>query len=200
MRFEILVTLSFLLLALFAIEACAIEEGDSGLSADQLIDVSNGIYDIGPGETPQQARARWDQNSDVANAGSAESKSTDPSSTAPAQAVPAPSETSAAGNWSFGLKDSQNRIMGLTLYQSEGALHGTGTINAINGTETVSASGSLTGDQMALNITSLETGSTYSFSLTKTGNTASGKYLLSQSGGEPVIGTAEGTLLNPAQG
>jgi hypothetical protein len=201
MRLNILVALSFSLLVLFAIEAYAIEEGDSGLSADQLIDVSNGVYSGAWGEqgNPKEARAHWSEQNDAATEKPAESSNTSISPATSPQTVAAPLAASAAGNWSFSLIDSQNRIMALTLYQSEGTLVGTGTIDEINGTETVSALGSLDGDKIDLNVTSLGTASLYILSLTKTGNNASGKYTLFPSGEEPLIGTAEGILLNPAR-
>ena len=44
--------------------------------------------------------------------------------------------------------------MALTLYESNGNLIGEGTISEFDGTEAVSASGSLDGDDLNLNITS----------------------------------------------
>ena len=200
MRFQILVALSFSLLALFAIDAYAIESGSTGLSADQLIDVSNGDYS-GWGEqgSPKEARARWNQQSDDAYETPAVSSDTSKSQTTSPQTIAVPSVASVAGNWSFSLKDSQNRIMALTLGQSDGMLFGTGTINEINGTEAVSATGSLDGDRMNFNVTTADTFSQYALSLTKNGNTAYGKYMLFPSRGEPLNGTAEGILLSPAQ-
>lgn len=197
MRLEILVALSFSLLALFAIDAYAIESGSTGLSADQLIDVSNGDYS-GWGEqgSPKEARARWNQQSDDAYEKPAVSSDTSKSQTTSPQTIAVPSSASVAGNWSFSLRDSQNRIMALTLSQSDGTLFGSGTISGINGTESVSAYGSLDGDKMNFNVTTADTFGQYALYLTKNGNTAYGKYTLFPSDGEPSNGTAEGILMS----
>ena len=67
MRLVILMALSLAILALFAVHACAIIDGGSGLSADQLIDFSNGIYipDNGMPENPQAARKLWSEESGI---------------------------------------------------------------------------------------------------------------------------------------
>jgi hypothetical protein len=67
MKFKIPIALSLAILALFAVHACAIIDGGSGLSADQLIDFSNGIYipDNGMPENPQVARKLWSEESSI---------------------------------------------------------------------------------------------------------------------------------------
>ena len=66
-RFKILIALSLAILALFAVHAWAIMDGGSGLSADQLIDASNGIYilDTGIPENPEVARKLWSEESGI---------------------------------------------------------------------------------------------------------------------------------------
>ena len=199
MRLLNLVALSFLLFALFAIEACAVESGSSGLSADQLIDASNGVYPSwGEQGSPKEARARWSKQSDDDYEKPAESADTSASKAESTKASTTVTRESVAGSWSFSLRDSQNKIMALTLSQSEETLFGTGSINEANGTETVSASGFLDGDRISLNVTAAVTLDEYVLSLTKTANTASGKYTLYPSAGEMLNGTAEGVLLNSA--
>jgi hypothetical protein len=65
MRLVILTALSLVIPALFAVNASAIIDGGSGLSADQLIDFSNGIYIpfTGIPENPQEARKLWSEES-----------------------------------------------------------------------------------------------------------------------------------------
>lgn len=204
MRFAIHAALCFSLLALFALGAYAIESGSTGLSADQLIDVSNGRSAGSWGEqgSPKEARERWNQESSSA---SQTTDKTDLGASAVAASNAASSKTSAVpstenatGNWTFSLQDVQNRIMALTLYESNGNLIGEGTISEFDGTEAVSASGSLDGDDMNLNITSSGTIALCDMSLKKTGSTASGEYTLFPSTGEPLKGTAQGMLLTPA--
>jgi hypothetical protein len=193
MRTKILIAVSILLLALFAIGAYSIDN-EYGFSADQLIDASNGIYpSSGPIESPQEERAQMSKTSDVDNTQPtevSESSTINTSQTAPSQEVetPSPSATSAAGNWSFSLMDSENISMTLTLYQSGNTLFGN------NGTQMISASGLLFGDNMDLNVTSPATASLYSLSVTKKENTASGEYKAITSGGASWTGNVEGIL------
>jgi hypothetical protein len=65
--FEFLIALTMVVPALFAINACAIIDGGSGLSADQLIDASNGIYVFNNGipENPQVSRKLWSEESGI---------------------------------------------------------------------------------------------------------------------------------------
>jgi len=192
---KILITLSFSLLALFAISAYAIDNR-YGFSADQLIDASRGIY---PHSTsPQEARANWGKTSGIDYTKPSqvpENSNIATNQKAHSQKVATPSATSTAGNWSFSLKDSENRSMTLTLSQSGDILLGVGTMNENNRTQMSSASGFLVGDKLDLNVISLATANLYSLSLTKTNNTASGEYKAFTSGGESWIGNAEGILI-----
>lgn len=205
MRFAIQAALCFSLLTLFALGAYAIESGSTGLSADQLIDVSNGRSAGSWGEqgNPKEARERWNQESSSA---SQTANNTDLGASAVAASNVASSKTSSAastegatGNWTFSLQDVQNRIMVLTLYESDGNLVGDGTISEFNGTEAVSASGSLNGDELNLNLTSSGTIGLCTMSLKKTASTASGEYTLFPSTGEPLKGTAQGMLSSEAR-
>jgi len=168
MRFKNLFVLSLVLVALCASNAHSI--GDSiGKSVDRLLDESNGIYihDINHPENPHEARMLWSKERRINftmpsklsgngtspeaskistqagegiqfNTASTINASQNPSSqgVTPSQAI------SVAGNWSFQLRDSKNRVLALTLFQSEGAIFGTGTINYGEDTLEVSASGS----------------------------------------------------------
>jgi hypothetical protein len=194
MRTKILIALSFLMLALFTIRAYAIDNR-YGFSADQLIDASRGIY---PHSTsPQEARANWGKTSGIDYTEPSEAPENSNiaiNQIAPSQKVTTPSATDAAGNWSFSLKDSENRSMTLKLSQSKDILLGVGTMNENNRTQMISASGLLVGDKLDLNVISLATANLYSLSLTKKENTASGEYKAFTSGGESWVGNAEGIL------
>ncbi|MCJ7446000.1 MAG: hypothetical protein MUO26_16020 [Methanotrichaceae archaeon] len=193
MRTKILIAVSFSLLALFAISTHAIDN-QYGFSADQLIDASRGIYPYS-GPSPQEARANWGRASGVdytKPSVAPESSNITTTQTAPSQGVATPSATSAAGNWSFSLKDSENRSMNLTLSQSGDILLGVGNMNENNRTQMVSASGFLVGDKLDLNVISLATANLYSLSLTKKDYAASGEYKAFTSVGESWIGMARG--------
>jgi hypothetical protein len=64
---KLLIALTMVIPALFAINASAIIDGGSGLSADQLIDASNGIYAFNNGipENPQVSRKLWREESGI---------------------------------------------------------------------------------------------------------------------------------------
>ena len=117
------------------------------------------------------------------------------------QAVASQAETSAsqdasvAGNWSFRLRDSKNRVMALTLFQSYNAVYGTGSINDGGDTLPVSASGSVEGDKLYLDATSSGTVTLYRIALTTRENTASGEYRAFSNGEETWIGLAEGVRI-----
>ena len=214
--------LSLAILALFAIHACAIIDGGSGLSADQLIDFSNGIYNHNNGipENPAAARKLWSEESGInftmpsnlpengtnpqasrssVKTGEAleyQTASTVSSGQAKA-ASPAISQTisptvSKAGNWSFRLRDSKNRFLALTLFQSENALFGTGNINDGGDTMKASASGSVSADKLSLDVISSGTVNLYRLRLNLSGNSASGEYKAFSTKGDPWTGIVEG--------
>ena len=218
MRLKILIALSLAIPALFAINAAAILDGGLGLSADQLIDASNGIYiqNTGIPENPQAARKLWSEEKgiDFTMPGKLSENGTNPqasrslaltgeglehqtASTASPAASPAISPTtsqaaSVAGNWSFRLRDSKNRILALTIFQSENAVFGTGTMNDGGDTVKVSASGSVAGDKFGLDVISSGTISLFRLTLNATGNSASGEYRAFSTDSNPWIGIVEG--------
>ncbi len=109
--------------------------------------------------------------------------------------VEASQDASVAGNWSFRLRDSKNRVMALSLFQSYNAVYGTGTINDGGDTLPVSASGSVEGDKLHLDATSSGNVTLYRLALTTSGNSASGEYGAFSNGREPWIGLAEGVRI-----
>lgn len=233
MRFEILIALSMVIFALFAVNACAILDGGSGLSVDQLIDASNGIYipKTGIPENPQASRKLWSEKSGIdftmpgklpesetspqasrssvqtgeglqyQTASTVSSSQTEAASSpetaiqpaeSPTTSQTASAETNVAGNWSIQLRDSMNRILALTLFQSENAVFGTGTMNDGSDTQKVSASGSVAADKLSLDVISSGTISLYRLRLNVNGNSAAGEYRAFSNNRDPWIGIAEG--------
>ena len=116
------------------------------------------------------------------------------------QGVGALNATSAAGNWSFRLRDSKrNRVLALALFQSYNAVFGTGRINDGGDTLEVMASGSVEGDKLYLEATSSGTIILYRLALTESGNTASGEYRAFSTGNETWKGLADGVRIPPGQ-
>ena len=237
MRLVILMALSLSILALFAVHACAIIDGGSGLSADQLIDFSRGVYipNTGIPENPEAARKLWSEESGInftmpsnlpengtnpqssrssvqtgealeyQTASTVSSGQAKAASSAEPAISQAPLSTSSpaileitsptvskAGNWSFQLRDSKNRFLALTLFQSENAVFGTGNINDGGDTMKASASGSVSPDKMSLDVISSGTVNLYRLRLNLSGNSASGEYRAFSTKGDPWTGIVEG--------
>jgi hypothetical protein len=222
-KFEFILALALAINALFALNACAIIDGGSGLSADQLIDASNGIYVFNNGipENPQVSRKLWSKemgtnftmpgklsgnetnpvearssvNTDESLA--FQTESTVSSGQAKAASSPEPTVLPAAGvagNWSFRLRDSKNRFMAITLFQSENTVLGTGNINDGSDTLKVLASGLISADKLHLDVISSGIVNLYRLSLNLSGSSASGEYKAFSTKGETWIGSAEGML------
>ena len=209
-----MITLLMVLLALLSISAYSIYDS-TGKSADQLIDESNGIFE-GPYETPQESREIWSKESGInftmpskeagngttpeasrnsASAGeeiqyqtSRNAGGTEPQ----ADQEPASTSFDMAGSWSFELRDSKTRQLALTLFQSEDAVFGEGTINDGGDTLQASASGSVEGDKLNLDVTSSRTINLYRLALTMNGNTLSGDYRAFSADGQPWKGIVNG--------
>jgi hypothetical protein len=125
---------------------------------------------------------------------------TNASQTTLSQGVAETNATNAAGNWSFRLRDSKkNRVLALTLFQSYNAVFGTGRINDGGDTLDVTASGSIEGDKLYLEVTSSGTIILYRLALTESGNTASGEYRAFSTGQETWKGLADGVRIPSGQ-
>ncbi len=236
-RFEFLVASTLAILAFFAINGCAIIDGGSGLSADQLIDASKGIYVFNNGipENPQASRKQWSEESGInftmpgklsgnatnpeearssvktGDALSFQTESAVNSNQSKAAASPEPivspatkpavspvippissPAASVAGNWSFRLRDSKNRFMALTLFQSENTILATGNMNDGGDTLKVLASGSISADKLSLDVISSGIVNLYRLKLNLSGGSASGEYKAFSTKGDPWTGVVEG--------
>lgn len=98
-----------------------------------------------------------------------------------------------AGSWSFELNDNTVKEMVLTLFQSEDAVFGTGSMKDGNSTLLVAASGSNDGDKLNLDITSYGSINLYRLALTSSGDSASGDYKAFSASGQSWTGNAQGT-------
>ena len=196
-------------LVLLAADCCAILDGGLGLSADQLIDQSRGDYypNLGMPANPQESREIWSQESGIDFSQIGEplennSSVVSPESraevapnqvedkTAPSSAMISTAE-SMEGNWSLQLSDSKNRFMALRLYVSGDAIFGTGTINDGIKTERLSASGSLAGENVSLDVVTSGEVSLYRFNLIKEVNSLLGQYRAFPAQGEAWSGMVQ---------
>lgn len=98
-----------------------------------------------------------------------------------------------AGSWSFELSDNTVKEVVLTLFQSEDAVFGTGSMKDGNSTLLVAASGSNEGDKLNLDITSYGSINLYRLALTSSGDSASGDYKAFSANGQSWTGSAQGT-------
>ena len=209
MIYKRLIGAPFAVLVLLAADCCAILDGGLGLSADQLIDQSRGDYypNLGMPANPQESREIWSQQSgiDFSQIGETlenNSSVVSPESraevaptqiedkTAPSSAMVSTAE-SMEGNWSLQLSDSKNRFMALRLYVSGDAIFGTGTINDGIKTERLSASGSLAGENVSLDVVTSGEVSLYRFNLIKEVNSLLGQYRAFPAEGEAWSGLVQ---------
>ena len=191
---------------LLAADCCAILDGGLGLSADQLIDQSRGVYSppLGMPASPQESREIWSQRSgiDFSQIGERlENNSSiispeSPPGAAPSQieVKPAPSSKmistaeSMEGNWSLQLSDSKNRFMALRLYATGDAIFGAGSINDGIKTQRISTSGHLSGENVSLAAVTSGEVSLYRFNLVRDGNSLFGQYRAFPAEGEAWSG------------
>jgi hypothetical protein len=215
MRIKILILWPLLLIAFLAINAYSINWDDPGTqTADQMISGEENEYKTGlnPQETreaqvgqkgkdilsqkiggnlttgsstPQEAR-----NLDETQNASTQSVIED--DTTSIQAEPEKVVPTISGSWSLELVDSAVRNATIILLQStSGAVYGKGTIVEGNDTFTTTASGSISGDELNLDLVTLEKLGLYRLALTIRDDSATGDYdLFSPSSEASQSGTA----------
>jgi hypothetical protein len=220
MRIKVLMMSSLLLLALFAVKSYSIDWDNPSQSADDLISSGNG-YSFTPisqqaqaaraaemgqsakdilgtstgsklssgATSPKEARSQ-DQNTTVAPPAVAAEVNV------PAKPTTSPDLTIVSGSWSLELNDSSSRKAILTLFQNGDAVYGTGNLDLdANTTMMAAASGTVTGDQVNLDVVSLGKVSLYRISMTVNGDSAAGSYTAFSPGSAQTTGTTEGLKL-----
>jgi hypothetical protein len=214
MRIKILILSPLLLVALLAINAYSINWDDPGTqTADQMISGEENEYKTGL--NPQEAREAQvgQKGKDILSqkiggsltTGSStpqEARNLDETQNASTQSVVEADTTSIqaepekaqtiSGTWSLELVDSAVRNATITLLQSaSGAVYGKGTIVEGNDTFTTTASGSISGDKLNLDLVTLEKLGLYRLALTIGADSATGNYdLFSPSSEASQAGTA----------
>jgi hypothetical protein len=218
MRPALLAAMSLAILVLYALPYSAILDGGLGLNADQLIDQSNGNYiiDTGIPENPQVSRKQWSEESgvDFSKIGNSSGGGTNPqesrsyvktssnsqsNSTETSEAsfslMGASSSMSAeslAGNWSFRLKDSKNRILALRLFASEDSIFGSGTMNDGGDTVKASASGLMKAGNLSLDVTTTGSVSLYRLDMAVNDTMSFGEYRAFSQDSDPWTGIVQG--------
>jgi len=104
-----------------------------------------------------------------------------------------PSAESLAGNWTFRLKDSKNRILALSLFASDSSVFGTGTMNDGGDTMKASASGVInSAGNLSLDVTTSGSVSLYRLDMAVNDTMTLGEYRAFSQQGEPWSGLVEG--------
>lgn len=219
MRIKILILLLSLLLAFLAINAYSINWDDPGTqTADQMISGEENEYETGL--NPQEAREAQvgEKGKDILsqkiggnlttgsstpqearNLGETQNASTQSvveDDTTSIQAEPEEVQT-ISGTWFLELVDSAVRNATITLMQSaSGKVYGKGTIVEGNDTFTATASGSISGDKLNLDLVTLEKLGLYRLALTISADSATGNYdLFSPSSEASQAGTANAMMV-----
>ena len=140
---------------------------------------------------PQEARGQ-DQNQTVATP----TVAADANANVKAKPTMASELAIVSGSWSLDLNDSASRKAILTIFQNGDVVYGTGNLNLDANTAMIAAaSGTVTGDQVNLDIVSLGKVSLYRTVMTINGDSATGSYTAFSPGLPPSTGTAKGLRL-----
>jgi hypothetical protein len=222
MKINILILSSLMLLAFFVIAAHAFADS-TGKTADQLISGDNDATTL-PGQAVSPQVSREDQTGqkgkdilavpvggklNTFGNNPKETRAQDSSQTSPVENVtanttaPAPTQASTvtepasiSGLWSLELTDSASHNSVITLFQSGDAVFGTGNMNLdANTTMVAAASGTLTGNELNLDLVTLGKVNLYRLMLMVSADSAAarGNYTAYSPSASPSIGTVKGT-------
>jgi hypothetical protein len=101
--------------------------------------------------------------------------------------------TNVSGSWTVMLDDNKTKKAALTLLQNGNAVYGTGNVSqGTNTTLLATASGTVEGSGLNLNLVSLGKLSLYRFSLTISNDSVTGSYSTLTPGASQITGTAKG--------
>ena len=220
MKIKILILASFLMLVSFAVAAHAFADS-TGKNADQLI--SGDVVDTTPAGQANNPQASRDTQTgqkgkdilsvplggklDTIGYNPKDTRAQDLSQISPVQnaaanttvskplQVAAPAEpTSVSGGWSLELTDTASSTSALTLWQSGDVVFGSGNVNLdANTTMMATASGTLTGDELNLDLVTLGKVNLYRLALMVSGESATGDYTAYSPSASPSTGSAKGT-------
>jgi hypothetical protein len=199
MRLKVMILASFTILAFLAVLALAIDwENSYGMSADELFATEEG-YTSYTGTTPWQEREMLRNTSKdtsifepipstIAGGGSNPQESRNlaenasqaqkqPEATQASEVPAAESVPTVKGSWSLQLSGESPGNVSIALLQSGNAIFGTGSVSQDKTLSEAAASGSVSGNQMNLDIVKTQKGTAlYRATLTLTGDSASGSY------------------------
>jgi hypothetical protein len=215
-RLKVLILASFSIIAFLAVLALAIDwENAQGRSAEDLFATEEGYEALnsimsGMGASPQLQREMLKNTSENPEifepipgtlAGVTTSAKESRNLAEGASQIQEQPETSKAtegpaaenvptvrGTWTLQLPGESPRNVSITLFQSGNAIFGTGTVSQGKTLLEAAASGSVNGDQMNLDITTLKGITLYRTKLTLAGNSAAGSYEAFSAAGDAWTG------------
>ena len=177
------------------INPAAARSAESGQKGKDILNVPLGgkLNSIGynptSGYNPKDARAQ-----DLSQTSPVQNVADNTTATASAQAAAPAEPASVLGSWSLELTDSASHTAALTLFQSGDAVFGTGNVNLdSNTTMMAAASGTLTDNELNLDIVTLGKVNLYRLELMVSGESAAGNYTAYSPNASPSTGSAKGT-------
>ncbi|MBP7069735.1 MAG: hypothetical protein KBA97_01530 [Methanothrix sp.] len=145
------------------------------------------------GSTPFESRSMAQEQSPAEEAASS---SPQPSTSAGSEiASNDTTMANASGSWSLQLVDSIQRDVSLALFQEGSSIFGSGSIREDNSTRQVTASGTLQGEALSLDLTAQQPIVLYKLLLNISHEDASGTYSAMSASGEKWTGHADGFRL-----
>jgi hypothetical protein len=190
-----------LFLAVITMNACSIKWNDQGSqTVDQMFMGDNRSLDTGSDYAGVVHSGSSDTESQDLGPVSSMNSGENSSSQASVDVQPAESGGSAtiSGRWSMELNYGAPPKASLNLFQNESVIYGTGVIVLDAKTNLdVTASGSLIGDKLNLDMVSLGNVSLYRASMTVIENSASGTYTAYNPNAPPISHTITGIRFNP---
>ncbi len=108
--------------------------------------------------------------------------------------VAASAPSNVAGRWSLILSDSTDRSVSIMLAQSDDAIFGRGYMIYGNTTQDVTATGTVSGTQIDLDLLAINDMNLYRLKLNNNSNLLSGDYVAYSSSIAPWTGRAEGSI------
>lgn len=106
-----------------------------------------------------------------------------------------PSISNIAGSMSLVLTDSTNRAVTFVLAQSGDVVFGKGSMTSGGATQDVSATGTVSGNKLNIDLLSLNDVNLYKLSMDINGKSLSGSYRVFASGQTPLTGTITGSMV-----
>lgn len=173
-------------------QAQASRASQTGQSGKDILNQASGSVLSSGASTPQEARSQ-----DLSKTTETQSNATD--EIAPVETATSTEPPAIFGSWSLELNDGEPRLANLTIFQDKDAIYGTGIINLdAENAVTATASGTVTGQELSLELVSVEKVSLYRISMTVSGDSASGNYVTYSPGEASITGTAKGVRAAPS--